>query len=241
MIIIVVIALWSSCIRALVAELPSPPVATSLAPRGCATPQRWLNLIVVFWGAASNAPSLVVVRAVHRRAPPSPPAIFPITGVRSYLPFSSLPVMACARVVGVAASSGSMRCQGGIEGVGAVLNVSVGSVGGAQNRSGQHTPSNRHRPRAPSDSRWGKGRARGGGLSTRLDEGGVTIVAAAEKKVKYCCTMLCATHDFYSSCTQGKNRAMQSHGLVLPPCNCIARFATREYMLVPKAEKLPNR
>ena len=33
------------------------------------------NLIVVFWGAASNAPSLVVVRAVHRRAPPLPPRL----------------------------------------------------------------------------------------------------------------------------------------------------------------------
>ena len=79
--------------------------------------------------------------------------------------------------------------------VGAVLNVSIGSVDRAQNRSRRRAPSNRHRPRAPSDSRWGKGRARGGGLSTRLDEGGVTIVAAAEKKVKYRCTMLWAMHD----------------------------------------------
>ena len=79
--------------------------------------------------------------------------------------------------------------------VGAVLNVSIGSVDRAQNCSRRRAPSNRHRPCAPSDSHWGKGCACRGGLSTRLDEGGVTIVAAAEKKVKYRCTMLCATHD----------------------------------------------
>ena len=59
--------LWSSRIRALVAESSSPPVVGRP------------NLIVVFWGAASNAPSLVLVRAVHRRAPPPPNVIFPVT------------------------------------------------------------------------------------------------------------------------------------------------------------------
>jgi hypothetical protein len=48
----------------------------------------------------------------------------------------------------------------------------------------------------PSDECWGKGRARGGGLSTRLDGGGVNIMAALEKRVKYCRTMFGVTHDF---------------------------------------------
>ena len=43
------------------------------------------NLIVVFWGAASNAPSLVVVRAVHHHAPPPP------------LPSSPSPALATSR------------------------------------------------------------------------------------------------------------------------------------------------
>jgi hypothetical protein len=36
-------------------------------------------------------------------------------------------------------------------------------------------------------------------------------------------------HDFYMKINlKGKNWAMQSHVLVLPPCDCIAQFDTRE-------------
>ncbi len=42
-----------------------------------------------------------------------------------------------------------------------------------------------------------------GGLSTRLDGGGVNIMAAAEKRVKYCRTLFWVMHDiFYSSCQE---------------------------------------
>lgn len=41
----------------------------------------------------------------------------------------------------------------------------------------------------------GRGARAEGGYQQDWMRGGVTIVAAAEKKVKYRCTMLCATHD----------------------------------------------
>ncbi len=41
------------------------------------------------------------------------------------------------------------------------------------------------------------------------------------------------THDFEAKKTQGKNRAMQRHGQVLPPCRCIAGIASGEYENMP--------
>jgi hypothetical protein len=38
------------------------------------------------------------------------------------------------------------------------------------------------------------------------------------------------THDFEAKKTQGKNRVMQRHGQVLPPCRCIAGIASGEYI-----------
>ena len=43
-------------------------------------------------------------------------------------------------------------------------------------------------------------------------------------------SMRANTHDFEAKKTQGKNRAMQWHGQVLPPCRCIAGIASGEYI-----------
>jgi predicted SprT family Zn-dependent metalloprotease len=50
-----------------------------------------------------------------------------------------------------------------------------------------------------------------------------------EKKVKNHGLVHRVMHDFYMKINlKGKNWAMQSHVLVLPPCDCIAQFDTRE-------------
>ncbi len=46
----------------------------------------------------------------------------------------------------------------------------------------------------------------------------------------YRSVMQANTHDFEAKNTQGKNRAMQRHGQVLPPCRCIAGIASGEYI-----------
>jgi hypothetical protein len=38
------------------------------------------------------------------------------------------------------------------------------------------------------------------------------------------------THNFEAKKTQGKNRVMQRHGQVFPPCRCIARITAGEYI-----------
>jgi hypothetical protein len=48
--------------------------------------------------------------------------------------------------------------------------------------------------------------------------------------VFFLCIMRARTHKFAAKKTQGKNRTMQRHEQVLPPCHCIARIDAGEYV-----------
>jgi hypothetical protein len=48
------------------------------------------------------------------------------------------------------------------------------------------------------------------------------------KMVFFLCIVRARTHEFAAKKTQGKNRTMQRHEQVLPPCHCIAQIEAGE-------------
>ena len=66
---------------------------------------------------------------------------------------------------------------------------------------------------------------RSGNDAERGDDG-----REATEMVFFLCIVRARTHEFAAKKIQGKNRAMQRHEQVLPPCHCIARIEAGEYV-----------
>ena len=80
-----------------------------------------------------------------------------------------------------------------------------------------------HRPHTPFDEPWGKGHVHGRGIPSRVDDGKCHFLSGVKKRqhIRYYGFLHVAS-------PKAENWAMQSHMLVLPPCDCIARLSMQE-------------